>query len=213
MPTLPNVWRAALDSIQVSQTAAEPLPAFEAIQQQLLGENAGERRIVYLFSDFRTRQWDKPDELKKRLAQLDENHAEIRLIDCVEESGRPNLAITALEPEEGIRAAGVQWRMQVTVQNYGPSAVRNVPVYWSADGKPGGSVTIDAIPPGRSAQKEFYVNFAVAGEHLIEAHLNADAVNIDNHRYAVVDLPVTTPVLLVDGQRTAGELEADCRRA
>ncbi len=44
---------------------------FEAIQQ-LLGEDAGERRIVYLFSDFRTRQWDKPDDLKKRLAQLDE---------------------------------------------------------------------------------------------------------------------------------------------
>jgi len=96
-----------LESIAVSQTAAEPLPALEAIQQ-LLGENSGERRIVYLLSDFRTRQWDKPDELKKRLAQLDENHSEIRLIDCVEESGRPNLAITSLDPEEGIRAAGVQ---------------------------------------------------------------------------------------------------------
>ena len=194
----------ALESIEVSQTAAEPLPAFEAIQQ-LLGENAGERRIVYLFSDFRTRQWDKPDDLKKRLAQLDENHAEIRLIDCVEESGRPNLAITSLEPEEGIRAAGVQWRMQVTVQNYGPSAVRNVPVYWSADGKPGGTVTIDAIPPGRSAQKAFDVNFAVAGEHSIEAHLNADAVDADNHRYAVVDLPVDNP-------RAAGRRPAAPRR-
>ena len=211
MPILPSAWASTLESIEVSQTAAEPLPALEAIQQ-LLGEDAGERRIVYLFSDFRTRQWDKPDELKKRLAQLDENHAEIRLIDCVEEPGRPNLAITSLEPEEGIRAAGVQWRMQVTVQNYGPSAVRNVPVYWSADGKPGGSVAIDAIPPGRSAQKEFYVNFAVAGEHLIEAHLNADAVNIDNHRYAVVDLPVTTPVLLVDGQRAAANSQPHRRR-
>ncbi|MGO9109244.1 MAG: BatA domain-containing protein [Thermoguttaceae bacterium] len=191
-----------LESIEVSQTAAEPLPAFEAMQQ-LLGEDFGERRVVYLLTDFRTRQWDKPDDLKTRLAQLDENRTEIRLIDCVEESGRPNLAISSLEPEEGIRAAGVQWRMQVTVQNYGPSAVRNVPVYWSADGKPGGSVAIHEILPGRAAQKEFDVNFAVAGEHLIEANLNADAVNIDNQRYAVVDLPVATPVLLVDGQRSA----------
>ena len=141
--------------------------------------------------------------MKKRLAQLDENHAEIRLIDCVEESGRPNLAITSLEPEEGIRAAGVQWRMQVTVQNYGLAAVRKVPVIWSADGKPGGSVFIDAIPPGRSEQKTFDVSFAVAGEHAIEANLDADAVNTDNNRYAVVDLPVATPVLLVDGQRPA----------
>jgi hypothetical protein len=191
-----------LDSIEVSQTAAEPLPAFEAIRQ-LLGENTGERRIIYLLSDFRTRQWDKPDDLKKRLMQLDEDHVEIRLIDCVEESGRSNLAITSLEPEEGIRAAGVRWRMQVTVQNYGLSAVRNVPVFWSADGKPGGSVSIDAIPPGRSEQRAFEVSFAVAGDHTIEANLNADAVNTDNHRYSVVDLPVTTPVLLVDGQRAA----------
>ncbi len=195
---------ATLDAIPISQTAAEPLPAFEAIQH-LLSENVGERRIVYLFSDFRTRQWDKPDDLKKRLAQLDDYHAELRLIDCVEESRRPNLTITALEPEEGIRAAGVQWRMAVTVQNYGPSEVRNVPVSWSADGRPGGSVTIDAIPPGHAAQKAFDLNFAVAGEHTIEAHLEADAVNLDNHRYAVVDLPVTTPVLLVDGKpRSAG---------
>ena len=192
---------ASLESIEVSQTAAEPLPAFEieAIQQ-LLAENAGERRIFYLLTDFRTRQWDKPDELKKRLTQLDKNRVEIRLIDCVEDPGRPNLAITSLEPEEDIRAAGVQWRMRVTVQNYGPSAVRSVPVYWSADGKPGGTVTIDSIPPGRWAHKEFYVNFALAGEHLIAANLNADAVNTDNQRYAVVDLPVVTPVLLVDSQ-------------
>jgi hypothetical protein len=193
---------SALASIEVSQTAAEPLPALEAIRQ-LLGDDSGERRMLYLLTDFRIRQWDKPDELKKRLVQLDENHIEIHLIDCVEETGRPNLAVTSLEPEEGIRAAGVQWRMQVTVQNYGPSAVRNVPVYWSADGKPSGSVTIHEILPGRSAQKEFDVNFAIAGEHLIQSNLNADAVNIDNQRYAVVDVPVITPVLLVDGQRSA----------
>ena len=193
----------ALDSIEISQTAAEPLPALEFVQQQLLAENDGQRRIVYLISDFRTRQWDKPDDLKKRLTELDENRAEVRLIDAVEEQGRSNLAITALEPEEGIRAAGVQWRMQVTVQNYGLSTVRKVPVLWSADGKPGGSVTIDSIPPGRSEQKEFYVNFAIAGEHSIEAHLNADAVDVDNYRYAVINLPVTTPVLLIDGQRSA----------
>jgi hypothetical protein len=192
----------ALESIQVSQTAAEPQPALDAIQQ-LLGENEGEQRIVYLLSDFRTRQWDKPDELKKRLTQLEENHTEIQLIDCVEKPGQPNLAITSLAPEEGVRAAGVQWRMLATVQNYGSSAVRRIPVSWSADGKPGGSVEIAEIAPGSSETIAFDVNFPVAGEHQIEARLENDAVTIDNKRFAVVDLPVTTPVLLVDGTRTA----------
>ena len=57
-----------MDSIQVSQTAAEPLPAFDVLDH-LLGDKPEERRLVYLFSDFRTRQWDKPAELKKRLTQ------------------------------------------------------------------------------------------------------------------------------------------------
>ena len=35
---------------------------------------------------------------------------------------------------------------------------------------------------------------------MIAANLKADAVNTDNQRYAVVDLPVVTPVLLVDSQ-------------
>ena len=56
-----------------------------------------------------------------------------------------------------------------------------------------------------SAQKEFDVNFAVAGEHLIEANLNADAVNTDNQRYAVVDLPV-------DDARAAGRRPARPRK-
>ena len=128
-----------LESIEVSQTAAEPLPAFEAIQQ-LLGENAGERRIVYLLSDFRTRQWDKPDDLKKRLAATRRKPRRDPPDRLRGRAGAAESGDHSLEPEEGIRAAGVQWRMQVTVQNYGPAAVRNVPVYWSADGKPGGSV-------------------------------------------------------------------------
>jgi hypothetical protein len=193
----------ALKTIEVTETAAEPLPALEAIQQSL-GENAGERRIVYLFTDFRTRQWDKPDELKKRLEQLFDDHAEIRLIDCAEGVSRPNVAISALEPEEGIRAAGVRWRMQVTVQNFGSSAARSVPIHWSADGVPGANVTIDSIAPGHAERKVFEVSFSVAGEHRIEASLDADAVNVDNRRFAVVDLPVITPVLLIDGKRSQG---------
>ena len=74
------------------------------ILQQLLGPDEGERRVIYIVSDFRARQWDKPDDLKQRLMQIDTPNTEIRLVDCVEDAGHPNLAITALEPEDGIRA-------------------------------------------------------------------------------------------------------------
>ena len=183
--------------MDVSQTAAQPLASLEAIAQ-LLGDDDGERRLVYLLSDFRARQWDKPDELKERLVRLGENHAEIRLIGCVDTS-HANLAIASLEPEAGIRAAGVRWRMEVAVQNFGRVAAHSVTVLLTEDGRARPPVTIADIPPGGVATQRFYVNFAEAGEHRIAARLEADAVAADNGRYAAVDLPPEMPVLLIDG--------------
>ncbi len=47
-----------LAKIKVTQTAAGPMPALQAVAQ-LLGRSDGERRVVYLVSDFRARQWDR----------------------------------------------------------------------------------------------------------------------------------------------------------
>ena len=101
----------------------------------MLGADSGERRVVYLFSDFRTRQWDKPDDLKQRLRQLTDGHSEIRFVDCVEDTGHANLAITGLEPDQSTRAATVRWRLKVTVQNYGTTAAHKVAIFRTDDGK------------------------------------------------------------------------------
>jgi hypothetical protein len=196
---------ATLEKIDPSQTAAEPLPALDAIEQ-LLGDDDGERRVVYLLTDFRGRQWDNPRELKQHLARLSGNHVELHLIDCVD-SWHANLAVTALEPEEGIRAAGVRWRMEVTVQNFGRTPVRNVPVLLTEDGKNRPPVTIAEIPAGATAKEQFYVNFAEAGEHLLSARLEADAVVADNAAYCVVNLAPEMPILLVDGDLGARDVK------
>jgi len=125
-----------LAEVPVSEMALGPLPALEAIGQ-LLGDPADERRIVYLISDFRTRQWDDPTDLRRRLAELGQAEAELHLVDC--SSGeRPNLAITRLAPPEGIRAAGVPFFMEVTVHNYGSTPVRDVTVLLEEDGHAAG---------------------------------------------------------------------------
>jgi hypothetical protein len=184
-------------AFEPSETAAAPGPALEAIGQ-LLGQEEGERRVVYLLSDFRARQWDKPEELKERLSRLTEDRAEIHLVDCVD-AAHANLAITALEPVEGIRAAGVRWPMEVAVENFGPVAARNVTVRLQEDGRERPPATVAEVPPGGVAKEHFDVNFADAGQHRLAAHLEADAVAADNSRYAVVDLPVEMQVLLIDG--------------
>ena len=193
-----------LKTFEVSQTAAEPGPALEALDS-LLGEAEAERRIVYLISDFRSRQWDKPSALKKRLARLSEAGTEVRLIDCVKAS-RPNLAITSLEPAEGIRAAKVPWFMEVAVQNFGPTVAKDVSVLLSEDEAAARiGLTIAEIPPGDVVKGRFPVYFPSAREHFITARLDRDAVETDNSRYAVVDLPAEVPVLLVDGDPAAAD--------
>lgn len=186
-----------LGKLDVSQTADGPIPALQAIGE-LLGDGAEEQRIVYLISDFRARQWNEPDELRKELLRLGESGVDVRLIDCVDRT-RPNLAIVSLSPAEGIRAAGVPWFMDLSVRNYGPAPVREVAVTLGEDGHGRPPVVLAEIPPGKTATERFLVHFPNAGPHDITARLPSDAVDADNHRYSTADLPPDVPVLLIDG--------------
>jgi len=200
--------REVLDQMNVSETAAGPIQALERVER-LTGNSAG-RRLVYLISDFRARQWRSTDDLKNRLLELQRHGARLRLINCVD-SARPNLAIMALEPGEGTRAAGVPLFMDVSVANFGLLPVDDVPVLLQADGNPRPAVRVGPIPPGESVRQRFAVQFPSAGEHRVVARLESDPVAADNNRHAVIDFPADLPVLLIDsdaGAADAGYLSA-----
>jgi hypothetical protein len=193
----PGTLDKLLGELTVSELALGPAPALEAIGQ-LLGDPADERRIVYLISDFRTRQWDNPTDLTRRLAELNEAEAEVHLINC--SSGeRPNLAITRLAAPPGIRAAGVPFFVDVTVHNYGDAPARNVAVLLEEDGHARAPVTIAEVPPGQATTERFMAHFPDDGEHRLVARLKSDSVAADNARFSVVPVPLDVPVLLVDG--------------
>ncbi len=117
--------KKVLDKCEVSQTDAGPVEALKALDE-LLGDPEGERRILYVISDFRTRQWNDPVDVKKQLLKWQAAEADIHLIDCIDQA-RANLSIVSLQPEEGIRAAGVPWFMEVAVANHGPRRPRTFP--------------------------------------------------------------------------------------
>ena len=193
--------REALAPVTASQTAAGPAEAVGAIRQ-LLGESDDENRTVYLVSDFRARQWDNPGDLRSQLAELGTAGAALHLINCVD-TARPNLALSRLIPVSGTRAAGVPLFMEVTVENFGATAAREVPVLLEEDGNARPAVKIEKIPPGRAVTRRFLVRFPTPGEHRVTARLESDAVAVDNFRHAVVDFPLDVPVLIVDGSLEA----------
>lgn len=186
-----------LGKMSATQMAVGPMPAIQAVDS-LLGQSDGERRIVYLVSDFRARQWDEPAALRTELLHLDRAGVEIHLVDCVDRA-RPNLAICSLGPVDGIRAAGVPWFMEVGVRNFGATTAHDVSIALGEDGHARPAVTLASIPPGKIAKERFVVHFPTAGTHEITAHLESDAVAADNERYSVVDLTPDVPVLLIDG--------------
>jgi len=187
-------WRA-------TQTAVGPLAALKAASQWL-DPGDGRRCIVYLISDFRAREWGNADELRRELLKLNAGGAEIRLLNCVDRT-RPNLAIVALKPAEGVRTAGIPWFVDVSVANFGAEPARNVAVALSEDGRGRPGIGLGEIPPGRAAAGRFLVNFPAEGLHEIAAHLESDAVEADNHRFLAVDLTSDVPVLIVDGDAQA----------
>jgi hypothetical protein len=200
-----DTFRSKLESLlagwEPSQTDVGPADALKAIPRLPLEKN-DETLIVYLVSDYRNRQFATATEVRKLLADLKEKEhvSQIHLVRCVREA-RPNMAITALAPESGVRAAGVEMWMSVTVANYGDTAARGVTVQLEQDGDALPALVLDDIPPRDKIAHKFRVQFAGIGGHSLTASLPADAVDIDNRRYFACDLPAARPVAIIDGSK------------
>jgi hypothetical protein len=198
-----EAFRGKLESLlaswDASQTDVGAADALKAVPRLPL-EDKEQTLIVYLVSDFRARQFGSATEIGKLLADLKEKEhvAQIHLIRCVREA-RPNLAVKSLTPVSGVRAAGVEMWMEVTVANYGEVPARGVTVQLEQDGDALPALVLDDIAPRGEVTHKFRVQFAGTGAHWLAATLPADAVAVDNHRYYACELPAAKPVLIVDG--------------
>ena len=118
-----------LKSIDVTQTAAEPLAGLRAGNHPAIAR-ARYGRTACDLSLFRLPH--PPVGQARRLEEA--SRATRRTITPKSVSSiawtTPAMRIwpsRRLEPEEGIRAVGIAWRMKVTVQNFGPARVHKVP--------------------------------------------------------------------------------------
>lgn len=186
-----------LGEMKASETNAGPIDGLQAATR-LPEATDGETRIAYLITDFRRPQWEEQAQLQQLTTELRERVGDLQLVQTVYDE-RPNLAITRLEPESGIRAAGVETWMELTVANYGKAPVAAVTVAVEQDGNRLPAVEFDEIPAGETATRRFRVTFPTAGPHELTAGLESDAVLTDNKRYFAAEIPPVFPVLVIDG--------------
>ncbi len=185
-----------LGRLDASESDAGPIEALQAATR--LPEAAvDETRIAYLVTDFRRPQWEEQSQLRQLMGRLRERVAKLLLVQSVY-AQRPNLAVTRLEPEAGIRAAGVESWMELTVANYGDAPASAVTVAVEQNGARLPAVEIDEIPAGEAATRRFLVTFPAAGAHQLTATLESDAVETDNVRYFAARIPAAFPVLVID---------------
>lgn len=130
----------------------------------------------------------------------------IRVEDVGPEERVPeNLSILAVEPLAEIEGAGGTVEVEVRVANHGARPRGAVRVSLSVDGERRPSQTID-IGARETATALFRVTLDSAGEHLLEAALEADRLVIDNQRAQVIRVPEPLRVLVADG-RPSSQIE------
>jgi hypothetical protein len=222
-----------LRPLEPTALAVGPLEALTLVRQ-LLAQGRDETAIVYLLSDFRVKDWDRPAELRDVLGALRRAGAEIHLIDC-SRSRDPNLGLVAIEPADETRAAGVPLFVHLKIKNHGARAATKVQIKVhttacpeedaarlppaAADQYQGqteevATLLVDQIGPGETVERRVQVYFAQPGRHVVEAALPEDPVEADNRRACVIDVPAGERVLIVDGsveQQHAYFLEAAFR--
>ncbi|MDO4582897.1 MAG: BatA domain-containing protein [Planctomycetia bacterium] len=183
-------------------------PLSEALEraEELVPQQPGEKRIVYLVSDFRRKDWDENPPLKKKLEEWSESETEVHLLDTVS-AEHPNLTISHLVAESGTRAAGVPVRMKFRVTNYGTATVQNVVVHPEIQSETGSemlpAVTLAEIPAGKSVEGSFAVRFPIAGSYGVTASLDVDAVLRDNQAFCALEIPPFESVLVIDDRTDA----------
>ncbi len=184
-----------LESLSATELAVGPVPALR-LARQWHENSPSERRAVYLLSDFRTREWENPEESRGLLDQMDTDTTRLYLVQCAE-SKLPNLAVTRLQPVSGLRVSGVPLFMEAAVRNFGELPATNITLRLSEDGQPAIAAQFDEIPPGEEVVRRFQVNLNEPGGHRLQAELPHDALPLDNRRYAVVEAEAESRALIL----------------
>ncbi len=206
-----------LDGAECSALRTDMAKAVE-IAKATLDKTPQDRHVLHVISDFRQRDWSEPDVagLSRALQDAVRANIKVNLIDAAHPYRsdlqkvplyHDNLAIVELRPETRIAAKDLPVQFTVTVANFGISERKNLRVAVKVNGgeRLEGSVNV-TVPASLTWSETFQITLDELGPNLISANLeNEDTgLQIDNTRYAVVDVRRQVPVLIVDGDLANG---------
>jgi len=166
------------------------------------------REEVYFLTDLGRTGW-APDttaatDSRTRALRLAET-ANLVLIDL----GQPdaeNTAITELHAGQTFATPNRDVQFEVQVKNFGRQARNRQAVELLVDGRRAKQQNVD-LAAGAEAKVSFAYRFETPGNHVLEARLTSDALDIDNHRYLAMPVKPAIQVLCLDGRPSGKPLE------
>jgi hypothetical protein len=192
---------AAAGSVGGSASAAGVLSASRAAVRILEASKASEagahsRRGVYLVTDAQARLFeDDGPRLGSLFREADPGISLIVL--SVPNGPAPNLAVTGIAVKSRCLAVGVPVEIEVTINDPGEPPLADVGLELYIDGRK--VERARARLAGRAALVRFHHAFTAAGTYSVEARLDPDAVDADNHRYLTVHVPASIDVAVISG--------------
>ncbi len=201
--------------------------------QALLTERKDMARTLHVLSDFRSVDWgsSSQQDLRSKFSELEDAQIRVHLIDVADPERKPtvetplyhdNIGIVDLRPETRIAAKFAPVEFIVDVANFSNSERKNVRVAVKLNGveRAEASVNLPSLPPNQVTSGRFTLTLDRVGSeeaplerfNLVSANLEQEdaGLNIDNVRYAVVEVRDRVPILLVEGDRlTSDPQQAD----
>ena len=200
-----------IDGLQLTHGGASLLATLEETDRIIQSAAArhprlAEHRVIFL-TDLGRTTWDEAQSaaVAARLAALAEG-ARLQLVD-VGEAEAANMALTRLAADTAFPVVHDRLAFEVELHNFGQNEMPAQRVELLVDGRNVAERAL-RVPAGGRATTTFWHAFDSPGEHVVEARIDGDRLDVDNHRWLSVPVRETIRVLCVQGEQDAGRYVA-----
>jgi hypothetical protein len=210
--------RESIDNVlrntTVSELSAGPEELLTAARRIVTVSKTSARTVVYLLSDFRTRNWEHPERLLNLITELKTLGAAVRAIRATD-TQRPNIALRQVRLVDGIHAADVELLLDVTAVNYGTDDAANVPLSVFIDGQLQPGLVFPQLKAGDTNPMplRFPIRLTNGGTRRIQLQIPPDPIEADNSIATVLTIPEMASVLLVTPEGRNSRIAAHVRAA
>lgn len=210
----PGDFLREIDNLRLLHTSADLPATLARVEEVLAAARREQPRLgaaqVYFLTDLGRVGW-VPEfrgaaaaaAFRQRTARIAEA-AGLVVID-LGQAGAENVAVTSLRVAEPYATVGQSVTVEAELRSFGQAGGRQPAELW-ADGRLVKRESVE-LAPGARATVAFSHRFDAPGDHTLEVRTEGDALDVDDRRFAALEVKQALRVLCVDGRPSGGTFE------